>query len=300
MNKTTLTIGIPAYNEEANIGLLLRDVFSQNLHGLKLEEVFVYSDGSTDRTEKIVSKYKGKVKLITSYKRKGIAQGLNKLISLSKSDIFVALDADIRITDKDFVFKLVLPLLENKADLTSSVIYPVKPRTLVSKSLFLSMTIKLQLFRSINRGSNVYTCFGLARAFSKRFYSKVHFPVSIGNDMYSYFLCKKLGFTFMSVPNAVAKYGLPTNFDDHKKQSTRFVATGNELKKLFNKDIVIRETKIPVRTLVQMLPFILIQIVRKPHLAALYAAIQLRIKFFGSIQTQNTWEIAFSSKKYYE
>ena len=58
MKKISLSIGIPAHNEEANIGRLLENLLTQPLEDfLILEEIIVVTSGCTDRTEKIVDKF---------------------------------------------------------------------------------------------------------------------------------------------------------------------------------------------------------------------------------------------------
>ena len=48
--KPTIEIGIPALNEEANIGYLIESLLKQDKSGYELKRILVSSDGSTDRT----------------------------------------------------------------------------------------------------------------------------------------------------------------------------------------------------------------------------------------------------------
>ena len=50
-----VSIGIMAYNEEKNIGNLLKTLLKQNLSFVK--EIIVVNSGSTDKTAKIVKKF---------------------------------------------------------------------------------------------------------------------------------------------------------------------------------------------------------------------------------------------------
>jgi len=50
----TVSIGIPAYNEEANIGKLLSSLIKQKEAGFIIKEIIVVSDQSTDKTDEIV------------------------------------------------------------------------------------------------------------------------------------------------------------------------------------------------------------------------------------------------------
>ena len=56
--KPTLSIGIPAFNEEANIYFLLKDLLSQKMDQFNLERIIVNSDGSTDDTIEQVKRIK--------------------------------------------------------------------------------------------------------------------------------------------------------------------------------------------------------------------------------------------------
>lgn len=56
MKKLTVTIGIPAYNEEQNIGHLLVNIFNQSTSIAILDEIIIVSDGSTDNTIKAIKK----------------------------------------------------------------------------------------------------------------------------------------------------------------------------------------------------------------------------------------------------
>ena len=48
--KLTVTIGIPAYNEQENISCLLRSIIKQKAWSYRLQSVVVVCDGSTDGT----------------------------------------------------------------------------------------------------------------------------------------------------------------------------------------------------------------------------------------------------------
>src|SRR6266567_1694371 len=117
MKKTTLTIGIPAYNEEQNIEGFLRSLFEQKLHAVTLEEVLVYSDSSTDKTNTIVHKLKKtypKIKLIQGKSKKGKYRRVNELFHKNKSEALVILDADIALEKDDFLETLINTFISDK------------------------------------------------------------------------------------------------------------------------------------------------------------------------------------------
>ncbi len=295
----TITIGIPAYNEEANISNLLHDLFMQKFDNFVLSQIIISSDGSTDRTNKIIKNLKNRnVKLIVNKTRIGIARGLNQIIKASNTDILILLDADIRIIDKYFIKKLIEPIVKTQADLTSSKIKPLDPKNFFSKILAVSMLYKSIIFINVNNGNNVYTCYGLARGLSKRFYKKLKFPVSIGNDMYSYLACKKKNFNFINVSSAIAYYRLPDNFNDHKKQSQRFYFTENEQEKLFDKNFVKSQTHIPFSAYLDSIGNLSQILIKYPILTFAYLSILFYIKLSKKPENAKNqkWDIAKSSK----
>src|SRR5258708_26629353 len=96
-NKISITIGIPAYNEEDNIGKLLDSIISQKGSRYNIEKIIVACDGCTDKTAEIVEKYIDKhnnIYLINDGLRLGQAGRLNEFYKINKSDIFITFDAD--------------------------------------------------------------------------------------------------------------------------------------------------------------------------------------------------------------
>ncbi len=88
------SIGIMAYNEEANIENLLKTLLNQKLHFVK--EVIVVNDGSTDRTSEIVQKFlkNKKIKLINLKRRSGKVNAINQFLKVAKSEIIILESAD--------------------------------------------------------------------------------------------------------------------------------------------------------------------------------------------------------------
>lgn len=49
MKKLSVSVGIPAYNEEQNIASLIFGILKQKVNNITLKEIIVISDGSTDK-----------------------------------------------------------------------------------------------------------------------------------------------------------------------------------------------------------------------------------------------------------
>lgn len=110
-----ISVVIPAFNEEKNIGRVLSVLETIDL----IDEIIVVNDGSTDDTKEQALKYN--VKLVDLPKNQGKGKALKVGIENSKGDIIVMLDADlIGLTEKHFV-NLVSPVLKNEADMTIGI-----------------------------------------------------------------------------------------------------------------------------------------------------------------------------------
>jgi glycosyltransferase involved in cell wall biosynthesis len=298
ININTVTIGIPAYNEQVNIKSLLNSVLTQNSDYFLLKQIIISSDGSNDKTVEEVRKImNSKIIIIENSDRKGIARGLNQIISKTKSDILITLDGDISILDVNFLDNLIYPIISQKADLTSSSIKEKLPSTFYGKMILVSMLLKETLFEVFKSGNNIYTCHGLARAYSKKFYKSLYFPVSIGNDMYSYLKCIKEKYKYIYTPKAVAWYKVPQNYTDHKKQSTRFFKTISEQKKYFDPGLVEKETKIPLQDYLIAALKSLSVLIKYPIYSFAYFILQLYLRIIsGKNLVSETWNTAVSTK----
>ncbi len=301
--KLTITIGIPAFNEEANIGYLLSSLLTQRTKGFTIGKIIIVSDGSTDRTDEIVKKFKNRgVSLEVNTNRSGQAISQNRIIKGCKSEALVLLNADIAIVGRYFINNMVSPIFKDNADLISSALGAVKPDKATEKIIHAGLKIRMYMFDRYKNGQSVHTCFGVARAFSKRFYKRFRFKGSVSEDAYSYFSCKKLGYKYLHVNNAVALIKLPDNLKDHERQSLRNVRGKRLLAKEFGKPFVEEEYK-GINFFFNM-PFSLIargvirSMLLSPGYTLAYLGVQfwIRLKSLGVGQTEDTWEMAKSSK----
>ena len=112
MNNTLkVIIGIPAFNEEKNIGAIVAKL------KIKYDHVIVCDDGSSDMTETIASSLGAIV--VKHSKNLGYGAAIKTIFNESKKidgDVLVTFDADgqHQISEIDSVLK---PLFENKADI---------------------------------------------------------------------------------------------------------------------------------------------------------------------------------------
>jgi len=116
MSKTLLII--PAYNEEANILKTVRSIEKYNQKpGSSRLDFIVINDGSTDKTEEVLSK--NNIPHLTHPKNQGIGvtvQSGYKYALKNKFDFAVQFDGDNQ-HDVAFVEKILAPLRDKSADL---------------------------------------------------------------------------------------------------------------------------------------------------------------------------------------
>lgn len=297
-NNFTVSIGIPAYNEEANIKSLIENLLSQKESGFKLKEIIVASDGSSDQTEEIVQSFTDpRVQLIADGKREGQAARQNQIIERFGGDVLVLLNGDVLPENDEFLRNITNPF-HNIANIgvISGKPIPVAPDNFFEKIINSSVNFKYYLVGKINNGNNIYNCHGSVRAFSKKFADIFRWPGIVSEDAYSYLMCKKNGFTFVFEPAARVYRKSPQNLRDHVKQSGRFIQGQKDLTKAVPAEVVKAEHHIPAKYLISAL---IAYFVKHPVLMVSYVLITIYTKILSVINKNYAvlkWDPASTSK----
>ena len=95
-SSVSVSVIVPAFNEEENIRVKLDDLLNQDYP--QLLEILVVSDGSTDATDDIVREYRDKrVKLLHTKGREGKSQAQNIAVGQAIGDVLVLTDVAVRM-----------------------------------------------------------------------------------------------------------------------------------------------------------------------------------------------------------
>ncbi len=110
-----VSIVIPTYNEEKNIGTCLNAVLTQE-YPRDLVEIIVVDNGSEDNTVPIVEGYIGANRNIRLLFNRAVKDSeVSKMVGLrsASGDLFLYLDADIEVIGSSWLTDLIMPLVEN-------------------------------------------------------------------------------------------------------------------------------------------------------------------------------------------
>jgi cellulose synthase/poly-beta-1,6-N-acetylglucosamine synthase-like glycosyltransferase len=293
--KPSVSIGVPAYNEEANIVQLAAQLLTQKQDNFDLLEIIIVSDGSTDRTVAQAESIRDpRIKIISKHGREGQAEAQNEIIRIFKGDILVLLNADTYLPNDAFLSRMVEPLLaDERIGIVGARVVPMPAQNFFEKTINASVAVKTEIYEQINRGDNIYLCHGRGRAFSKRFVVHLHFPRMAGEDAYSYIQCIEHGFSFYYQRQAELLYRSPQTLRDHLKQSKRFFKAKSMWDSHFK-----RHNRsyyhIPLKKLIHSS---FKHFIQHPILLTYYSLIYILARINALwYQTTSLWEVSLTSK----
>lgn len=225
--KFTVTIGIPAHNEESNIQYLLRSILKQKGDNFILSKIIIICDGCTDNTEKIVEKLVlnyPMIKLISDGARRGKVGCLNDLYKLNRSDILITFDADIILADENTITNLIQVFQgDYKAHCVACHQVPVKVETFMAKIFYASYKLWEEIRINVNDGDHIHNLQGSATGLTKKFTKSVVFPKGLtGDQVYLYYKAKQIN-GFRYARNAKILFRPVATFSDFVVQGGRSV-----------------------------------------------------------------------------
>lgn len=299
----TFSILICALNEEKNIGLLLNDILKQVLEGKwTLDRIIIVSDGSTDRTNEIVSEFSKnseKIILLKNKNRIGKAKSFNLGKAKIDSEFVVSLDADVRLENEQTLKTLLNVKNYKKVGLIGGHPIPKKNKNNVATlASFFSYNIVNKIKKQIKKGNNFFSAHGRILAINEELYKKIQIPDLPGTDQFIYFACLKNGLPFVYRENAKVFYKVPDRIGDYLKQNIRFRGAKDLMMNIFEKDFVNKEIYISIR--IKIISFIETAIKHPLHfLSWIFIYLFGKIKYVYSHKEKKvsgSWEISKTTK----
>ncbi len=121
------SVGVMAYNEEANIGRTLDALLQQTHAATALSEIIVVASGCTDNTVGVVEAMMAtepRIQLLVQPRREGKASAINLFLQHARSKILVMVGADI-IPERDTLEQLCVHFLDDKVGMVGAHPIPV-------------------------------------------------------------------------------------------------------------------------------------------------------------------------------
>jgi len=212
------SIGIMAYNEEANIGHTLCAMLEQDGPAVRIEEVIVVASGCTDRTVPIVAEIalqEPRVRLCVQEKREGKASAINLFLKQARSPVVVLIGADV-IPETSALENLCAPFKDPKIGMVGGRPVPVN-----DPSTFMGHAVQL-LWRLHDRVARIHPKLGEVIAF-RNVISGI--PTNSAVDEISIqALISQLGYELIYEPSSVVYNKGPLNVRDFLRQRRRIYA----------------------------------------------------------------------------
>lgn len=148
------SVGIAAYNDEANIGKLLAVLLAQELCSVEITEIIVVASGCTDRTVPIAEGYAAqdpRIRVIAQENREGKTSAMNLFLQLAREEVCVWESADT-LPGKDSIENLCKLFADPKVGMTGAQKIPVNvPEHIVGYMSHLRLQMEHQLCLEIPR-----------------------------------------------------------------------------------------------------------------------------------------------------
>jgi cellulose synthase/poly-beta-1,6-N-acetylglucosamine synthase-like glycosyltransferase len=148
------SVGIAAYNDEANIGKLLAAMLAQELTTVEITEIIVVASGCTDCTVPIIEEYQARdprVWVIMQEQREGKTSAMNQFLQKAREEICVWESADT-LPGKESIENLVKLFADPQVGMTGAQKIPVNvPEHVVGYMSHLRLQMEHQLCLEIPR-----------------------------------------------------------------------------------------------------------------------------------------------------
>jgi glycosyltransferase involved in cell wall biosynthesis len=236
----TLTVGVPAHNESATIEALLHSLLRQR-GTFTLAEVVVWSDGSTDGTERLVREFAKThpiVRLASDGQQRGKYARVNQAFRACASEVLVMLDADIALVGEDFLETLTGKLVADPgAVMVAAHQVPLRPDGFVARVIHAHLAFWDDVRLSLPDLDQACNFLGAATAYRSDFFRSTIIPDTLTDPHLFLYLAARRMNGFRYCREAEVLYWPFSTTADLMKLLRRSIGTGDaELEKMFGAD----------------------------------------------------------------
>jgi len=250
-NKTmTVDIVIPAFNEERCIEDILRDVsLSRPAEWFQVQNIFVISDASTDRTEETVERIAAgnpRIKLIRKPTRRGKQDSINLALAITKADVVVFIDADVRLENENTLEKLLQHFHDDSVGVVQGGLVRISPGFTLNPAK-LAAYFDWLVVNKLRRQKPLswWSVDGRVMALSRDFYRNLALPLSLADDQFIFYSCIRDGHKFVWAEDAIFYYGPPESIADFSHQWSRYFFYTRKSAEYFGKELISKDMGMP-------------------------------------------------------
>lgn len=212
------SVGIMAYNEEANVGRLLEALISQRTTTVIISEILVVASGCTDGTEAIVrdwARLDNRIRLLVQNRREGKSSAVNEFLRNAREKIVLLCSADL-LPELDTIEQIVAPFADSEVGMISSRPVPSNdPNTFMGFAAHLLWGLHHQInLRGFKAGELI--------AFRKIF-ERIPYRTSVDEASVEPVI-RGQGYGVMYVPTAIVYNKGPETVADFLRQRRRIYA----------------------------------------------------------------------------
>jgi len=198
LRKSSVTVMIPAYNEEKNIEECIRRIPPID----RDSEILVVNDGSRDATSLILENLKkevGNLRVISFPENKGKARAVEEGIKSSSKDIVIILDADMAVAPEDIPL-FIEPLERNIADFVNGtrLVYNMEKKAMVQIRRIANFALAM-MFSAVIKCRITDTLCG-TKSFFKKDFSGIQVSGERWGDLVLLYAAKSKGLRIAEVP----------------------------------------------------------------------------------------------------
>lgn len=220
----SLTVTVPAYNEEDTLEATLDSIIQAEYPGDRLE-IIVVDDGSTDGTAAIAREYeeRGDITFV-SQENQGKGGALNTALERASTELFAVVDADSHLREKSL--KNVVARMNGDTAAVASSMKVEKPGNLLQKVQMMEYVVNVFSRKLFERINSIHVTPGPLSVYQREKIEEIggFDPDSRVEDQEICFRLQKQHEKLKTARDGEAYTVAPDNFKDYYRQRRRWYA----------------------------------------------------------------------------